>query len=205
MARPSQIQTEDTRRRIIETAQRLIQTRGFNGFSFRDVAAEVGIRSASIHYHFPTKGDLGAAVANDYTERFRQRLEALTAESDNALVLLRGYVELFRELIESKKTMCLCGMLGAEMDSLTDQVQRATRQFFLLHRQWLEELFSRGLRNGTISYDGSAQSQSLLLLSTLEGALMLARASSDVSVFDEALNAVLNRYHPHPKVTSIAG
>jgi AcrR family transcriptional regulator len=60
--------TTDTRQVIMDTAQAMVQAKGYNALSFRELAKAVGIKSASIHYYFPTKGDLGAALARRYTE-----------------------------------------------------------------------------------------------------------------------------------------
>lgn len=161
---------------ILDAAEGLARSRGYNGFSFRDLAVAVGIKSASVHYHFPTKGDLGAAVAHRYADRFFQALgppdpPARTGE------LLDRYVAAFRSALGTERRICLCGMLGAEVASLPDAVAAVVRGFFEKNVEWLEAALSRG--NG----DGSRQ-QALLLLAALEGAMILARTLDSTEVFD---------------------
>ena len=62
MARKRQQDKPDTAARILDVAERLVQTRGFNGFSYADVASELDVTKASLHYHFPGKAELGQAL-----------------------------------------------------------------------------------------------------------------------------------------------
>jgi TetR/AcrR family transcriptional repressor of nem operon len=114
MARP---RSSRTSQRILDVAERLIQTRGFNGFSYADVAADVGITKASLHYHFPTKADLGLSLVRRYQVTFDEALEALSHSGRDARGLLQAYVELYGSVLR-KDRMCLCGMLAAEHTTL---------------------------------------------------------------------------------------
>ena len=73
--------TTDTKQKILAAARLTVQDRGYAGLSFRELAKEVGIKSASIHHYFPTKGELGAALANRYTADFADYLDGLLAAS----------------------------------------------------------------------------------------------------------------------------
>src|SRR5271154_7619977 len=106
----------DTREAIMAVARKTVQAHGYNRLSFRELAKEVGVRSASIHYHFPTKGDLGAALARRYTEDASAALEGLLVESRNPATCLRKYTDLFRLALENNNRMCLCGIMAAEYD-----------------------------------------------------------------------------------------
>ncbi len=77
---------------ILDAAERFARQAGYNGFSFRDVAAEVGIKSASVHYHFPTTGDLGAALAGRYADRFFERLGAASDIAHPSHTLVERFV-----------------------------------------------------------------------------------------------------------------
>jgi len=69
----------DTRTAILDVAERLVQSRGFNGFSYADVAAELGITKAALHYHFRGKAELGESLISRYAERFGEVLSAILA------------------------------------------------------------------------------------------------------------------------------
>ena len=114
MARP---RSSKTPLHVLDVAERLIQTRGFNGFSYADVAEEVGITKASLHYHFPTKADLGLSLVHRYQENFEEALAELARGGGDTRTLLEGYAELYRSVLR-KDRMCLCGMLAAEHSTL---------------------------------------------------------------------------------------
>src|SRR2546426_8783478 len=103
----------DTAQRILDVAERLVQTQGFNGFSYADIAAELGITKAALHYHFASKADLGEALIGRYSARFSEALTAIDAGTSAAPTKLRGYADLYLDVLRNQR-MCLCGMLAAE-------------------------------------------------------------------------------------------
>ncbi|MCZ4282753.1 TetR/AcrR family transcriptional regulator [Kiloniella laminariae] len=173
--------TSETATKIMDAAEGYIRTRGYNAFSFRDIAADVGIKTASIHYHFPTKGDLGAAVAERYTERFMTNLGP--AGEGSASQQLHRYVDAFRTALALEDKMCLCGMLGAELSSLPENVVQLSRAFFTKNLSWLTAVFLRDEKLRLTSID--AQRKSLKLLALLEGGLILSRNLEGVKTFDQ--------------------
>ncbi len=168
---------------ILDAAERFARRTGYNGFSFRDVAAEIGIKSASIHYHFPTKGDLGAALARRYSERFFERLGDVNELAHPSHTLVERFVGLFRESLVDNDQMCLCGIFGAEIAALPEEVGAEVRSFFEHCIDGLAAAHAR-VSSGLISQEMPFREQALTLLATLEGALMLARALQDADVFD---------------------
>ena len=184
---------------ILNSAERLARRRGYNGFSFRDLAEEVGIKSASVHYHFPTKANLGAAVAQRYTERFIAGLGDPDDPGAGPRALLERYVDAFRRALVRDRQMCLCGMLGAEVESLPPEVASEVRTFFELNVEWLAAVLSRraggapcnGVPEDGVSGDRTmAERQALTILAMLEGALVVARTMRRDEVFDRIAEAV---------------
>ena len=104
----------DRREAILAAARATAQAHGYGGLNFRDLATEVGIKSASIHYHFPSKADLGAAVARRYWEDSKARLDSLWADAEDPAACLARYPDLFRTALENGNRMCLCGFMAAE-------------------------------------------------------------------------------------------
>src|ERR1700733_15797371 len=110
--------SSSAREAILAAAKRTAQAHGYNGLNFRDLADEVGIKAASIYYHFASKADLGAAVARRYWEDTASGLEALSAETPDQVDCLRRYPEVFRKALASGNRMCLCSFMAAEYDDL---------------------------------------------------------------------------------------
>src|SRR5262249_36179417 len=156
-------------------AERLIQTRGFNGFSYADVAAEVGITKASLHYHFPSKADLGLTLVQRYQENFEGALAELAQTGGDTRTLLEGYAELYRSVLR-KHRMCLCGMLAAEQSTLPAPMRRALQAFFDANERWLAAVLDAGRRKGELKLAGAPREEARLLVAGLEGALLVARS-----------------------------
>src|SRR5476651_542753 len=114
---------------ILAAAKLAAQAHGYNGLNFRDLAAEVGIKAASIHYYFPTKADLGAAVAKRYWEDSAAVLEGLWAESADPVRWLRQYPDTFRKSLENGNRICLCSFMSAEYDDLPEPVKKEVLAF----------------------------------------------------------------------------
>ncbi|MEM6275888.1 MAG: TetR/AcrR family transcriptional regulator [Pseudomonadota bacterium] len=158
----------DRQKAILDVAERLIRAHGYSGFSFREVASEVGIKSASVHYHFPTKPDLAAAVAKRYRERFA---EALEAEEQKGTARVTAWRALFHDALTKDGLMCLCGILAVEGASLPADVAGEARAF---------------LEFGIASLNEVRPGEGVKILSQLEGAMLIARSAGDPSVFEDA-------------------
>jgi TetR/AcrR family transcriptional regulator, transcriptional repressor for nem operon len=169
----------ETKMRLLDAAAGLVQTQGYNGFSFHDLAAAIGIKTASIHYHFATKSDLGQALVLRYTDAFMAALGPPDAVPPDAA--LDRYIGLFRATLGQGR-MCLCGMLGAETSALPRPVAEKAQAFFAANRLWLSAVLHRA--GSDAPGTGAA-----LFLATLEGALMIARATGDDTGFDTVARA----------------
>ena len=171
-----------TATRILDVAERLAQTRGFNGFSYADIATELGLTKASLHYHFPTKADLGEALIDRYACRFADALGAVEQRRVGAQAAVETYVELYAAVLRGDR-MCLCGMLAAEYETLPAPMQAAVRRFFDTSEAWLESVLEEGRVDGAFHFAGSAREEARLLLGGLEGAMLIARSYGDQARF----------------------
>jgi TetR/AcrR family transcriptional repressor of nem operon len=169
----------DTRAALLDTAQELVQTGGFNWFSYRDLADRIGIRTASIHYHFPTKTDLGVALMQRYHERFLALLAAIEQERKSARGRLEAFAGLFRETLESGERLCLCGMLATEFATLPAELQREVTRFFEHTEAWLARILAEGQGSGESAFEGPPTAVARTVFSALEGAMIAARAFGD--------------------------
>src|SRR5580658_3865 len=130
-----------TASRILDVAERLVQVRGFNGFSYADIAAELQITKAALHYHFAGKADLGEALIARYADRFMAALASLDTAGGTARAKLDSYVRLYLQVLRNRK-MCLCGMLAAEYQTLPEPMQDTVISFFDQNETWLERVLN---------------------------------------------------------------
>jgi len=181
--------------RILDVAEGLVQVRGFNAFSYADVAHELGVTKASIHYHFPTKSDLGEALIGRYAGRFAESLERIDAEGSDAYAMLHAYAGLYADVLAGDR-MCLCGMLAAEYPTLPVPVQRHVLTFFDEQEAWLAGVLERGRGEGTLRFDGRPNEVARTIVSSLEGAILVARPFGDVARFDVVVSRELDGLSP---------
>src|SRR5580693_758470 len=139
MAAGSARSDDGTATRILDTAEGLVQVRGFNGFSYADISAEVGITKAALHYHFAGKADLGLALITRYASRFGEALAAIDTPDATPDGRLAGYASLYAQVLRQER-MCLCGMLAAEYQTLPRPMQEAVTAFFDANENWLEKV-----------------------------------------------------------------
>src|SRR5258708_38780002 len=104
--------TTDTKERIMSVARLMVQARGYNALSFREIGKEAGVSSASIHHHFPTKCDLGAALAQRYTDDVSAALENCLATSKDAHKRMTGYTGISRTALVNDNRIALVGLMS---------------------------------------------------------------------------------------------
>ena len=189
-AKRNSTETNDTAARILDIGERLVQVRGFNGFSYADVAAELDMTTAALHYHFPGKAELGRALIERYTERFAAALADIDVNIADAPAKLDAYAGLYADVLRGRR-MCLCGMLAAEYQTLPDPMRAAVIAFIDANEAWVEKVLSDGRRAGTIAVTGNAADAARLIVSGLEGAMLVARPYGDVGRFDTAAAGLL--------------
>lgn len=166
-----------TAQKILTVAQHNVQTKGFNGFSYRDLAVEIGIKTSSIHYHFPTKDDLALALVEAYHNAFEAELTKIRVESGNGRSQLKKYIQLFERNLAVDNKFCLCGMLASEINSLSERVKQAIQSFFSANELWLSELITKGQADGSLNQAVTPDLAAAQLLATLEGAMLIARSA----------------------------
>jgi TetR/AcrR family transcriptional regulator, transcriptional repressor for nem operon len=190
MARSGQRGNADTAARILDSAERLVQSRGFNGFSYADVAAELGVTKASLHYHFAGKAELGEALIGRYAARFADALGEIDRGGGDAPAKLAAYARIYADVLRDKR-MCLCGMLAADYDTLLEPMRAAVLRFFDDNEAWLTDVFEQGQAEGSLHVDGSPADAAQALVGGLEGALLISRPYGDVARFEAAATRLL--------------
>lgn len=164
--------------RVVDVAEVLIQHAGYNGFSYDDVARQVGIKKPSIHHHFPAKSDLVAMVAQRYTHRFREQLLRIEGQHAKATDRLLAYAALFQSTFDQDRRLCVCGMLGAEAEALPPDVAGEVQRFFAVNLDWLAQAFAAGQAKGVLRTNAKPASQAEMYLCALEGAMVVGRGAT---------------------------
>jgi TetR/AcrR family transcriptional repressor of nem operon len=171
-----------TASRILDVAERLLQQRGFNGFSYADIAGELGVTTATLHYHFASKANLGKALIERYAARFDAALARIDETVPDAPARLEAYARLYADVLK-KRRLCLCGVLAAEYQTLPQPMREAIIKFFDDNEAWLADVLDAGRAGGTLRFAGSSSGAGRMILSGLEGAMLVARPYGDVDRF----------------------
>ena len=169
---------------ILVAARRTAMARGYGGLNFRDLAGEVGIKAPSLYHYFPTKADLGAAVARRDWEDIGAALEAISAASPDPLEALRRYPEIFRASLASDNRMCLSSFMAAEYDDLPEPVKVEVKAFADINVAWL----SRLLIEAAVTKPEEAEARARAVYAAVAGAQLFARGRSDIALFDTTID-----------------
>lgn len=183
----------ETRTALLDSAERLCRARGVDGFSYADMAADVGIRKASIHHHFAAKSDLASALVERYASAFLAALERISSSGKSAAARLRRYVSLYRRALGDGETMCLCVALAAGRDSLTPATLARLAAFHDANTAWLTQTFALANRDRSIKGVADPASEARACLALMEGAQLIAHAARRPKDFDEATQALTAR------------
>ncbi|MEP1230525.1 MAG: TetR/AcrR family transcriptional regulator [Litorimonas sp.] len=174
----------DSATKILDIAERRMRLTGYNAVSYRDIASEIGIKSASLHYHFPKKEDLGVTLVQRYTERFSKALSQIALEDKGPQHNIEAFIDIYRYELKRRKLVCLCAVLGAEAAGLPERVNQKVNQFFDGNISWLTQQYKA---LGTTNPTSAAKAT----LSLLTGAMTISSVNHDNSIFDAAAESIL--------------
>lgn len=172
---------------ILSLADRLIRRKGFNGFSYADLASIMQVRNAAIHYHFPSKTGLATTVINKELHTVvNGRLEGTHLPGNEQL---KNIVTMFFQRSLSEQ-LCLPGSLAAEYLTFTDEMQEKVREMCRDYQQWMAEILEKGRRDRSLYFEGSPADRALLVLSVLMSSLLLCRVMGR-QIFDQTIDQLL--------------
>ena len=182
----------DTKTRILDVAQDLIQRLGVNGMSYKDISEVVGIRKASIHTHFPKKDDLLIALLDRYNDRTLRVLDTIIASGESPEVKLRGYFGLYEAtLCAGEDKVCLYAMVGAELATLNHPLSDRVRNFYRENVSRIAVILDEGRQNGEFSFVGDSLDTANLIFSLLEGGMLIARADGGIDKFRSVIEQLI--------------
>jgi AcrR family transcriptional regulator len=165
----------DTKSAILERAMALLQSKGYDGFSYKDISGPMGVKNAAIHYHYPSKTDLALAMIDRYQGILREKTASFMGYGGSAREQLEGFFFFTRHECESDRTICPLGALSVNIDSLDDKVVKALQRFMKDSHKWLTRVLEVGREQGEVTFEGDAEKRAWTLLSVFQGARQLVR------------------------------
>lgn len=184
-----------TRDEIIRLAEELLLLKGFNWFSYADISKQLGIKNAAVHYHFPTKEDLGLAIINRDSTMIIQLMAEWEIKHHDAVDAIGELFAVYASILQGNQ-VCLIGSLGTDMLTLPDQMQTDLKNLVDRILRWLEKQLWRGQANGTVAFEGDVSTQALTLLSTMVAGIQLARLHKSTKEFSAITTHTLDMLRP---------
>lgn len=183
----------DTKTQLLDSAEHAVRARGYDGFSYADLAADVGIRKASIHYHYPTKADLGLALIQRYRERIHTHFVDIAETGKSAGTKLRAYLRFYRDAMEDGDIVCLCVAFAISRDTLAEPILNELNQFHDANIKWLTGVYTEAREDMSIANVGEPAQEAAMTLALVEGGHLIARSAKDLKRFDAALKHLKSR------------
>jgi TetR/AcrR family transcriptional regulator, transcriptional repressor for nem operon len=176
--------TTSTPDKILDIAQALIVAGGYNGFSYADISAAIGIRKASIHHHFPAKAELVAVLIDRYRRQAEEGLQAIRDHAPGPAEQLQFYVNYWQACIQdASQPFCVCAMLASEMQMLPEEVASRVRAHFESLAKWLASVLRAGAEQGLFRLEKTPEEEAQMLMACVHGAMLSARAFGDPKLF----------------------
>jgi TetR/AcrR family transcriptional regulator, transcriptional repressor for nem operon len=169
----------ETKTKILDLAAHLFQAKGFNAFSYHDIALSLGIKNAAVHYHYPTKESLGL----DIIRRARTRLAQLVKQSEtlkeSPWAQLDLFLNVYRNYLAHDQQVCLLGSVGTDYFTIPESMQQETRLLMEENLDWLSAILQEGRQNGHFSFRGEARTKAMTIATSMAGALQMARITGN--------------------------
>lgn len=159
----------------MDLAESFLQERGFNGFSYAHIAEALDVKNAAIHYHFRTKDDLACAVIQRYRDRFQLWIHNSRIKGLSPQEKLDWFFSIYTNTRADNGKVCLAGSLETEFNSLPSSLRAQTEALTRELLTWLQATLQEGREAGMLGFEGDAASKAALILSSLQGALQIAR------------------------------
>jgi len=170
------VRIENSKRTILDLAESLLQDKGFNGFSYAHIASELGVKNAAIHYHFPTKEDLSVTVMQRYRDHFKLWINNSRVKDLSHAAKLDWFFGIYSDMRADKGKVCLVGSMEAEFNSIPEGLQAEVQALHSELLAWLQVTLAEGREAGAFEFKGEPADKAAVILSTLQGALQMARA-----------------------------
>jgi TetR/AcrR family transcriptional repressor of nem operon len=183
------IRISDTREQILDRAAHLLMSRGFNGFSYRDISSHLGVKNAAVHYHFPAKTDLALALIDDYRQTLRKGTSEFMAYGGSALQQMEGFMAFTSTQCKRDRCICPFGAFSIDYSQLPEEIHMAMAEFLNETIQWLTRVLEVGRNQKEFNFKGDARPRALSILAGLQGSRQMARIHG-IEVLDDVISQV---------------
>lgn len=164
------------REEIIELADTLIREKGYNAFSYYDISERVQIKNASIHYHFPTKSDLGIAVIERHINNLNNLIEL--CKSKTSTEKLDHFFEIYAKIKRENK-VCIVGSLATDFNTLELKVQEKLKEFSEKMLNWVSSFLEKGRNENVFIFETEPRTKALLIISNMLAIVQLSRLTNE--------------------------
>lgn len=169
--------TRGTRLKILELAQDLLRAHGYKGFSYSHIAQKLGVKNAAIHYHFPSKEDLGVDLINRERRRFAKWIARKEIRELDAWGQLEWFLSIYEHYSQGGTRVCYLGALESSFGDLPSSIQSEARALHAEMLEWLTTLLAGGRQSGHFAFPGQPANKAALMMSALQGAIQFARVN----------------------------
>jgi AcrR family transcriptional regulator len=166
----------DTREQIIDIADNLIRHKGYNAFSFYDISKSVGIKTASVHYHFPAKSDLGVAVIEQHIYNLALVREKFKSKSPQEN--LDKFLSIYSS-VKNENAVCLVGSLTTDFNTLDKKVKEKLKTFADAMLDWVSSFLEEGRNSNIFQFKGLARTKALMITGNMLAIVQLSRLTGD--------------------------
>jgi len=184
----------DTREQIMDRAAQLLMSRGYNGFSYRDISTHLGVKNAAVHYHFPVKADLAVALVEEYRQLLRSRTSEFMAYGGSALEQIEGFFAITAKQCDLGRCICPIGAFSIDYTDLPEDVRNITSSFMDETLKWLTQVLEVGREQNEFSFNGDARPRALLVLASLQGARQMARING-MEILNDVVTQIRQDLH----------
>ena len=183
------IRMTDTREQIMDRAAQLMMSRGYNGFSYRDISLHLGVKNAAVHYHFPAKADLAVALVEEYRQLLRSRTSEFMAYGGSALEQIEGFFAITSKQCHIGRCICPIGAFSIDYMELPEEVRQVTSSFMNETLKWLTQVLEVGREQNEFEFSGEARPRALSILACLQGARQMARVNG-IELLNEVVKQI---------------
>ena len=181
---------EDTRTRILDAAQDLIQRVGVNAMSYKHISDTVGIRKASIHHHFPKKENLVDELLKRCQLSYGAHYKNIVKSSESAPEKLRKLARVFEKGLSNQK-LCLVGSISTDSNTLQKHSCKVLEQSIRNTVTIFATVFIQGKEEHSLAFTETAEDAAFAFFSFLVGTQIVARSCGGIDFFHKAAQVII--------------